>query len=168
MIRQGWTNPLDEYKDEDEKIYAWATAVFKDELAIDYLGKKYPVKDFGVKKLAFVGGLWRVQREFPYKTTKVRDQDMVLLEKINHFEKTLFEYYYAKAIWLNCYGRFISQDNHHDYIVAKYETDNQTYWGYGKTLEDARAYLGLKIYDEYKEIINKIACKDRLKTNNGK
>ena len=52
MIRQNWSNPLDEYKNEDEKIYAWATAVFKDELALDYLGNKYQtrIEDFGAKE----------------------------------------------------------------------------------------------------------------------
>ena len=109
-----------------------------------------------------VAGIWRIQSKFPYKITRVRDKDMVLTKKLDRVENTLFEFWNAKLVGYNCYGPFIFESDVADYIVAKYETDAKTYWGYGKTLESARAYLGIKIYDEYKDVINAIACKNKI------
>jgi len=74
----------------------------------------------------------------------------------------LFEYWTAKNVGYNCYGPFSLQGDGFDYIVAKYETDDGVYWGYGETIEKARAFLGLKLYDEYKHLINSVACKKKL------
>ena len=108
-----------------------------------------------------VGGVWRIQNKFPYEITRVRDKDMVLGKKLDRVENTLFEYYSAREVNYNCYGPFVFENN--NYVVAKYETDNETLLGYGKTLEDARAYLGLKLYDEYKDVIHAIVCRSRTK-----
>lgn len=113
-------------------------------------------------KVDRIAGVWRIQRNFPYKITHVRDKDFILLNKINRIENTLFEFWNAKSVGYNCYGPFVSKGDTYDYIVAKYETDNGTYWGYGHTLESARAFLGLKLYDEYKELINSVACRKKL------
>lgn len=122
------------------------------------LGKQGATED-RVDKIA---GVWHVQKNFPYEITRVRKRDMVLLEKLDRTEHTLFEYWTAKFVGYNCYGPFISKDKTADCIVAKYETDNGVYWGYGATLESARAFLGLKLYDEYKDLINAVACKNKL------
>lgn len=110
-----------------------------------------------------VGGLWRVQNKFKHKIVRVRDKDVVLMEKLPHQESTNFEYWNAKLVGYNCYGPFILQGNKPDLIVARYDTDNGPLWGYGQTLESARAFLGLKLYDEYKDVIHSIACKNKLK-----
>ena len=108
-----------------------------------------------------VGGLWRIQNTVPYNITRVRDKDMVLGNKLDRVENTLFEYYNAREVNYNCYGPFVFDE--YTYIVAKYETDNETLWGYGKNIEGARAFLGLKLYDEYKDIIHAIVCRNKTK-----
>jgi hypothetical protein len=157
-----WSNPFDEYKNTRKKSNAWLKACQNNEYAFDEKGNNFPVKNFDMSKLAFVAGLWRIQVSFPYKITTVRGEDMVLISKKNRAEGTLFEYWDAKLVAYNCYGPYVSSDNTPDYIVAKYETDNGVLWGYGKTLEDARAYLGLKVYDEYKDILHRIACRNKI------
>ena len=157
-----WTNPLDEYKDSRKKAIALTKAIDNNEMAVDENGNMHPVER-SFSKYAFVGGLWRVQVEFPHEITRVRDKDMVLMEKLDHTEKTLFEFYRAKLLGYNCFGPFVHADNRYDYIVAKYVTDNKTYWSYGKTIEQARAFMGIKLYDEYKDVINTIACKKKLR-----
>lgn len=161
-----WTNPLDEYKHTREKAAALRKACDNNEYAVDSDGNKRLVKDLyhhDLEKFAFVAGLWRIQDDFPYEITRVRGKDMVLTEKINHQEKTLFEFYRGKLLNYNCYGPFVINDNQHDYIVAKYVTDKETYWAYGETIEQARAFMGIKMYDEYKDVINVIACKKKLR-----
>ena len=156
-----WTNPLDEYKDSRKKAIALTKAIDNKEMAVDEHGNMQPVERY-FSKYAFVAGLWRVQVDFPYEITRVRDKDMVLTEKIDHQETTLFEFYRAKLLGYNCYGPFVIKDDKYDYIVAKYVTDNKTYWAYGKTIEQARAFMGIKMYDEYKDVINTIACKKKI------
>lgn len=109
-----------------------------------------------------VAGVWRIQNEFSDEIMRIRDKDMILLNKINRVENTLFEFWSAKIVGYNCYGPFVSSNNQADCIVAKYETDDGVYWGYGTTLEEARAFLGLKLYDEYKDLINSVACRNKL------
>ena len=158
-----WVNPYDEYKNSHIKATIWARACKNNEKAINRSGETFPVKNFTIDELAFVAGLWRIQEKFPYHITMIRDKEMVLVKKLDRVENTLFEFYQAKLVGHNCYGRFVFENDKPDYIVAKYETDTKTYWGYGKTLEDARAYLGIRVYDEYKDVINAIACKDKMK-----
>ena len=111
-----------------------------------------------------INGVWHIQNNFDYsKITRVRDKDMILIKKLDRTETTNFEFWSAKSVGYNCFGPFISKDNGYDYIVAKYETDEGILYGYGKTLEQARAYLGLKLYDEYKDVIHIIANRKRLK-----
>ena len=149
-----------------------ASAVFIGKFLED-LGKEYAVDEklnkiklgeegaehYNVDK---VGGFWRIQRKCPYKITRVRDKDMILLNKLNHVENTLFEFWTAIEAVYNCYG-ILLHDMNYNYIVAKYDTDKETYMGYGYTLEEARAFLGLKLYDEYKDLINSVACRNKLK-----
>ena len=111
-----------------------------------------------------IAGVWRIQHKFPHKITHVRDKDMVLMQKLDHKEKTLFEFYRAKFVSYNCYGPFVNKDDAYDYIVAKYDTDKETYWSYGNTIEQARAFMGIKLYDEYKDLINSVACQNKIKS----
>ena len=158
-----WSNPLDEYKNTRKKSAALLRARENNEMAIDSRGNEKPIKDFEMNKLAFVAGLWRIQEELPLPITRIRDNDMILTKKIDHTETTLFEFFRGKEVKYNCYGPFVIQDDKYDYIVAKYETDKKTYWSYGKSIEQARAFMGIKMYDEYKDVINTIACKNKLR-----
>ena len=159
-----WSNPLDEYKHTKEKSIALRKACDNNEYAVGSDGTQKLVKNFNHKmdKLAFVAGLWRIQDDFPYEITRIRDKDMVLTKKIDHQETTLFDFYRGKEVRYNCYGPFVIKDDKYDYVVAKYVTDKQTYWAYGKTIEQARAFMGIKMYDEYKDVINTIACKNKI------
>lgn len=170
-------NPLSDFwaaKDGQKLTQLEANGVFivhflhdmeKGVYAFDRNLNKIKLGDLGAEhdKVDKIGGCWRIQNQFPYKITRIRDKDMVLMKKLNRVENTLFEFWEAKLVGYNCYGPFVFENNEVDYIVAKYETDNATYWGYGKTLESARAYLGIKIYDEYKDIIHAVACKNKMK-----
>ena len=101
----------------------------------------------------FIAGLWRVQKKFPYEITNVRDKEFVLVEKLPRAEKNKFEYYRAAlSTWG---GTGCSADvSHPDWIVAKYETPRGTFMSYGQSIEQARAFLAISIYDEYKNLIH--------------
>lgn len=127
-------------------------------------GHTITLGDRGAKleNVDMVAGLWRVQKKFPHKITRVRDKDMVLMNKINHNENTKFEYWTAKQVDYNCYGPFITKGRNYDYIVSRCITDKGEFWGYGTTIESARAFLGLKIWDEYRDVIHDaVFCKTK-------
>ena len=147
-------NPMDEYKTFADRKKAYDTACAQNGVyAIDANLNKIPLKKVNVSRLAFIGGFWRIQRHFPYEITRVRDKDMVIMNKIKYRDKTEFEYYNAKSVGYNCYGPFTSSGNTSDYIVSKSTTDRGICWGYGKTIEAARAFLGLKLFDEYMDVV---------------
>ncbi|MCQ2562536.1 MAG: hypothetical protein MJ158_02905 [Alphaproteobacteria bacterium] len=155
-------NPYEEYTDSKVKLQKWHQACKNNEFATDKNNNQIPLKNFNVNQVIFCGGCWRVQVDFPYSITRVRDKNMILMNKINYTENTFFEYWRAKSVCFNCYGPFVSKEDAYDYIVAKYETDNGTYWGYGDSIEKARAFLGIKLYDLYKELINSVACRNKM------
>ena len=110
-------------------------------------------------QVEFVAGLWRIQNPFPYDIHDVRGVKFVLTERLPHTEKNLFEFYRASQVAENCYGPFIIPGSQ---IVAKYTTDRGTYWSYGNTIEQARAFLGIRLYDEYMDLIHSVACRKTL------
>lgn len=127
-------------------------------MAYDSDGGKRPLSECDINDVKFVGGLWRIQNKFEYKIQIVRGEEFVLGDRINRTEKNLFEFYNAQMVGKNCYGRFIV--NGANWVVAKYKTDRDTYWAYGSTLEQARAFLGIRLYDEYRDLIHSVACKN--------
>ena len=50
-------------------------------------------------------------------------------------------------------------------VVAKYETDKKTYCAYGNGIEQARAFLGIKLYDECRDLIHGHLCRKSDKNN---
>ena len=103
-------------------------------------------------RVEFVAGLWRMKnKRFNNKITEVRGKRFILGKKIEHNEKNLFEYYYAAEVFENSYGLM---KPHFDYIVAKYETDDGPMWSYGTTIEQARAFLGIALFDKHIDIIH--------------
>lgn len=119
-----------------------------------------PLESVKLSNVEFVAGLWRVQTPFPHKIQDVRDKQFVLDAPLLHREKNHFEFYSAWLVSENCYGKYISGSP--KYIVAKYTTDHGTYWSYGDTIEQARAFLGIRLYDEYMDLIHAHACKKQL------
>ena len=160
------TNPMNSPKEKkDGRHTAYTTAAEKrvmynraiENNAVAYIGFKQsvplgaPGAEFN--DVEFIGGLWRVQKKFPYKITNVRKKDFVLVEKLPHREHTNFEYYSAAALVWG--GSGCSADVlHPDWIVAKYETAHGTYWSYGRTIEEARAFLGIELCDELQNLFH--------------
>lgn len=151
------TNSFSDFKTDAEKIDAYnrdinipgpytVRAHREDKLPI-------PLKSVPLSKLEHVAGLWRVQNEFPYEIEIVRKKAFVIGDKLPHAERTHFEFYKAYSVNENCYGKYIGEKP--DYIVAKYPTNRGVYSAYGRTIEDVRAYLGIKLYDEFQDVIHK-------------
>ena len=126
--------------------------------AVAYIGFKKTVPlgapGAGFNDVEFISGLWRVQKKFPYKMTKVRDKEFVLVKKLPHQEHTKFEFYSATATVWGGGGQSADIENP-DWIVAKYETPRGTYWSYGRNISEARAYLGIELYDKHQDLIHR-------------
>ena len=146
---------LTEIEAEIAKIARFCNDVYNAK-AFTSNGRTITLGEKGAKleNVDFVAGLWRVQKKFPYKITRVRDKDMVLMNKLNHKENTNFEYWDAKLVGYNCYGPFIIDDKKPDFIVSRCIVNEREFWGYGTTIESARAFLGLKIWDELRDVIH--------------
>ena len=163
-----WISEQDGHKLSETEARTAKSVAFRKDLydimAIDENLNQTRLGSFGATedKVDRIKGQWHIQNDFQREITHVRDKDMVLIEKLDRVEGTRFEFWSAKSVGYNCFGPFISKDKSIDYVVAKYETDNGPRWGYGKTLEQARAYLGLKLFDEFKDVIHGIACKNQI------
>lgn len=120
-------------------------------------GTRVPLTDVRFEEVEFISGRWCVQDTFPHTVQLIRDRELVLADKLSHAERIPFEYWRAYTVGENCFGYFLSSNP--DTIVAKYETDDGVYWSYGKTIEQARAFLGIKLFDEYMDLIHATACK---------
>jgi len=146
------------------KIGAFCKDIY-DTKAVAANGRKIILGERGAKieNVDFVAGLWRVQTKFPHEITRVRDKDMVLIKKIEHNENTNFEYWTAKLVGYNCYGPFIIEGKGDDFIVSRCIVNKNEFWGYGTTIESARAFLGLKIWDEMRDVIHAAVFRDKTK-----
>lgn len=153
-----YKNKFAEHKNIADKTKDFVTARKNGGFAVGADGKPVPLTDVKFENVEFICGLWRIQESFPHTTQKVRDIEVVLAEKLSHTERIPFEYWRAYRIGENCYGRYLFAKP--DVIVAKYETDNGTYWGYGNTIEQARAFLGIKLFDEHMDLIHAAACRN--------
>lgn len=141
---------------ELDKESRYERSCANNELAYRSDGMTISLRALSSSQVEYIAGLWRVQKPFPYTVQDVRGNPFVLLEKLPHTEKTLFEFYKASLVGENCYGRYLVNA---PYIVAKYSIDDGDFYGYGTSIEHARAFLGVKLYDEYKHLIHKHACK---------
>ena len=122
-------------------------------------GARMLLSSVGRTRVKFIGGLWRMQdTRHGYHVTKVRDKDFILGDKIARDEKNLFEYYHAAAACENCYG--LIKPNF-CYVVAKYDTKNGPMWAYGNTIEQARAFLGIALFDKHIDSIHAIERKNK-------
>lgn len=158
------TNPLAEYynpKKSDKENAAAKRIEYNKALdagAVAYTGFREcaPLENFEFNDVEYIAGLWRVQHKIPYEITNVRDRQFVLVEKLPRTEKNKFEYYRAAlATWggTGC----LADVSRPDWIVAKYETPRGTFMSYGQTIEQARAFLAISIYDEYQDLIHTAA-----------
>jgi len=171
------TNPYairDPYNDYGDAVYStvaekrafYNKALDNHEKALCGGDKKFiPLGEPGAEfnDVEYIAGCWRCQIKCPYEITNVRDRQFVLVEKLPRQEHTKFEFWSATAaVWT---GRGIGVDiKNPGWIVAKYETPRGTYMAYGQTIEQARAFLGIKLYDEYQDVIHAAAFeKEKLK-----
>lgn len=150
------------YTNIEEKRIAFELGVEDGMVAYTSFQKSIPLGGAGAEfnDVEYIAGLWRVQKKFSYKITDVRDRQFVLVKKLPLNEKNKFEYYLAAAaIWC---GTGCSADvEHPDWIVAKYETPRGTYWAYGQTVEQARAFLAISIYDAHQDLIHDAAFENQ-------
>jgi hypothetical protein len=153
-------NSFAEYKSIKDKTIAYLRD--KDAGAVAHTEKNtvVPLASVPVQDVEFIAGLWRVQHSFDYEIQMIRDKQMVLGKKLPHTERIPFEYFEAFSVDENCYGKWITSKP--EYIVAKYTTDDGIFWGYGKNIEGARAFLGIKLFDTYMDLIHVNACKKML------
>lgn len=140
-----YKNPLSTYKTVAEKEKHFLQDCNKENIkAYSSDRKAVPLRDLNVSEVEFIGGLWRIQDDFKYDITFVRDRNMVLGPQMPRKESNHFVYYNAAPVEYNCYGPFVIS---FDMIVAKYTTGKNEYWAYGKSIAEARAFLGIKIMD---------------------
>ncbi len=154
-------NKYSAFKNIHDKQAAFIKGMMSDAIAYCSDGTALPLYKFNISQVEFIAGRWRVQDAFPHKIQVVRDRELVLADKLSHTERMPFQYWRAYTVGENCYGKFISVTP--DVIVARYATDNGVYWSYGRTIEQARAFLGIKLFDEYMDLIHKKACKSMQK-----
>lgn len=157
-----YANPLAVYPNDRFKMTKFVDDALKNDVAYRSDNTTVPLIRSNYDNIEFIGGRWRVQNDFPHIIQVVRKKQFVLLDKLPHQEKNLFEFYNASSVGCNCYGYFLASPKG-DYVVARYDTDNQTYWSYGKTIEQARAFMGIKLYDEYMDLIHAHVCKQKTK-----
>jgi hypothetical protein len=155
-ISEYGSKPL--YTNVEEKRIAFELGVEDGMVAYTGFQKHIPLGGPGAEfnDVEYIAGLWRVQHKIPYEITNVRDRQFVLVEKLPRTEKNKFEYYRAAlATWggTGCSAN-VSRP---DWIVAKYETPRGTFMSYGQTIEQARAFLAISIYDEYQDLIHTAA-----------
>ena len=104
-----------------------------------------PLSSVNFDDVEFISGFWRVQNKFNYKIQKVRDRKMVIGSLIQHNERTCFDYYNAAFVTYNCYGPLPPR---FDMVVARFVTSKgKELLAYGKTIADARAFLGILLCD---------------------
>lgn len=151
-------NTLSTYKTVAEKRQAFNEACENHAVAFDYKLNKTPLSYVKFNDVDFIGGEWRIQRPIPDGIQVVRGRPFLLGERLPKQEKNKFEFYRAALLTYNCYG--YTDSITYTTIVAKYTTDNGTYWAYGSTIEQARAFLGIRLYDEYMDLIHSVACKN--------
>jgi len=109
-------------------------------------------------KIKFVGGFWRIQNDFSKPTKIIRDKEFVITEKLDIKENNKFTYHKANLVGINCYGKFESQSN---FIIVNYEN----YWAYGVDLPSARAFLGNKLFNLFRDTIYQKITKSNQKFN---
>jgi len=158
-----YKNPMAFYTDIASKRRAFHAATAEGGIARDKDGREYLLRDLNIDDVEYIGGAWRVQNKIEGNIQMVRGAEFVLGERINRTERNLFEFYYASRIGTNCYGHFIIPRSRA--VVAKYETDTETHWAYGNSIEQARAFLGISLYDKYMDLIHSVACKKKLSRN---
>lgn len=112
-----------------------------------------PLVSVNIDMVEFIGGLWRIQRPFEHDIIDVRGKPFVLRERLPRDEKNRFEYWRAASVYDNAYGPLLGAE----YVVAMYRTNRGVFSSYGSTIEQARAFLGIRMYDEFADEIHKIA-----------
>ncbi len=160
-------NKLSEFCDESRggakgKFDAYERDCAGGKMAFKSVGtqlEEIPLRTLSPNDVDFVAGQWRVQNKFDANVIKVRDKYFVLGKRLENTEKNHFEYYSANIVGYNCYGWYVINDS--TMVVAKYKTRDGTYWAYGDNVARARAFLGIRLYDEYSDLIHKnVNCED--------
>ena len=119
-------------------------------LAIERGGHKRPLSELTPDRVDFIAGFWRVQGDFPHKIQTVRDQDFVVGHQIDRHEQNMFEYYSADLVAYNCYGPYlVGQPT----VVSCFSRGVEKLWAYGPSVEHARAFLAIALFDRNRDLI---------------
>lgn len=154
-----YKNPLAQHQIICDKYKAYRHDCNRGVCAYKSDNTSVPLRDVKLNNVEFIGGLWRVQNDFPYQISTVRGRDVIIGEKLQHSEPTFFEYFRGAFVAYNCYGPLKPM---FDRVLGRYVTDNGTYWAYGATIPDARAFLAVKMYDLHKNEIHAKECRKKL------
>lgn len=141
----------------EQHYAAYCKAVQNNEFAVDQDLSKIPLQNLKYNQVEFIAGFWRVQKPHNYKIQTVRDKVMIIHEKMDHKESTDFTFYRASEFTWNCYQILPTTK----YIAAELFGE----WGYGKTIEDARAFLGIKMYTKHQKLIHEMERRTLSKQN---
>lgn len=136
---------------------AYCQACKNKEMAVDENLNTIPLQNLKYNQVEYIAGFWRVQKPHTYNIQTVRDKVMIIFEKLDHKESTDFNFYRAAEFTWNCYQILPGQS----YVAA--ELFGQ--WGYGRSIEDARAFLGIKLYAKHQKLIHAIENRRTKKQN---
>ncbi len=147
-----YPNPLRTHKNSASKKRDFIAA--RDAGAVAYKPdiSTVPLSKLKMADVEFIGGCWRIQTHADYNLQQIRDKQFIMGPRIDIREKNRFEYYQiAEVPTFNCYGPISAPK--FNMVAAHYVTDRGEYWGYGKDIASARAFLGIRLYDEHEDII---------------
>lgn len=140
-------NPLSDMTDV-QRAEKYISDIQKNDYILAYSedNSKRPLVNTDVNKVEFIGGLWRIQRDFPYEIKQVHDQKFVIGDKINRSdlpkeELPIYDYYRAAKFWTNCYGLSLGNFDH---VIVR----SKNGIAYGKDIATARSKLSGKGMDK--------------------
>ena len=149
-----YKNPLAKYSCAESgnmtKAQRYEFDVAARALAFNQYGVGFFLSDFRMDEVEYIAGVWRLQSDFPYQISRVRDRDFVIGEHLNRHEQNGFEYYSAKSVSYNCYGPFVLDGSE---IVACFNAGVEPLCAYGPSIEHARAFLAIALFDRNREMI---------------
>ena len=112
--------------------------------------KRVPLAGLDIGQVEYIGAAWRVQQDFPHVIQNVRDRQFVIGEHLNRHEQNMFEYYSARMVGFNCYGPYVIGA---PLIVACFNAGAGAMWAYGPSIEHARAFLAISLFDRNRDLI---------------
>lgn len=109
-------------------------------------GSKILLRNLNANEVKFSGGLWRYQKPLDKKIKTIRDKEFIIGNQLDINENNKFKYFSATLVGENCYGKF---EGTAKFIIANYGD----FWAYGESITAARAFLGNKLFNLYRDCV---------------